>query len=73
MMKKLFLLTVFILFCLLVLTFISDNTSEHPVNENSKQSTVNYTEIDCSDCDGLGIIPWGWMVKDEVGAMPGDL
>ena len=46
-------------------------TSEHPVNENSKQSTVNYTEIDCTACDGLGIRPWGWMVKDEVGTMPG--
>ncbi len=31
-----------------------------------------YTEILCLDCDGLGIISWGWLRDEKEDTMPGE-
>ena len=29
-------------------------------------------EVDCPDCNGLGIKPWGWLRDEKEDTMPGD-
>ncbi len=31
-----------------------------------------YTEVECPDCEGLGIIPWGWLRDEKEDTMPGE-
>jgi len=33
---------------------------------------TNYEEVQCSDCDGLGIIHWGWVRDEKEETMPGE-
>ena len=35
-------------------------------------SIVGGEEIDCPTCDGLGIIPWGWLRDEKEDTMPGE-
>ena len=41
-------------------------------NEPHPPGVGGYQEVDCAECDGTGIVHWGWMAKDEVDTMPGD-
>jgi hypothetical protein len=38
----------------------------------SKQSAGDI-EVDCPTCNGLGIVPWGWLREAEEEIMPGDV
>jgi hypothetical protein len=33
---------------------------------------VDGKEVDCPDCGGLGIIPWGWLRDEKEETMPGE-
>ena len=33
---------------------------------------ASYTEVPCDTCDGLGIIPWGWLRAKKEDTMPGE-
>lgn len=46
--------------------------SAYPVNAVNKIAEDTYTEVDCHKCDGVGIIPWGWLRDDKETTMPGE-
>ena len=47
---------------------------EYPHSPPAPETTppTSYTEVECSDCEGLGIVPWGWVRDQDEDTMPGE-
>jgi len=58
--------------CLITGKLYMPSNSPYPVNIESKQDLISYTEIECEDCNGLGIKPWGWLRDEKETTMPGE-
>jgi hypothetical protein len=41
-------------------------------NEPHPPAVGGYEEVDCDECDGLGIKYWGWLKEAEEETMPGE-
>ncbi len=33
---------------------------------------IGHTEVVCPHCNGLGVIPWGWLRDEKEDTMPGE-
>jgi len=41
-------------------------------NEPHPPDVGSYEEVACAVCEGLGIIPWGWLRDEKEDTMPGE-
>ncbi len=49
-------------------------TYEYPHTPPAPETNppTSYTEVECPECGGLGIKPWGWLRDEKEETMPGE-